>query len=167
MILGYPKLSVFSLFSFKYAVAFYYICMTKKALEAKDLFPSSPSFFLAATGKEHLLRKINVQDYAWMQEKTPDLDARLSKGQIEFGLLCKLLFRLLEDKSCFLPIDEENVYDDEGEIVEKRRVSGPDRLARSIEMSELEAVTKAFNVAMGLRAVEAKESSSEEEKKRQ
>lgn len=73
--------------------------------------------------KEYEIRKINLQDEVWMKQ-FGDIQHRLNAEDMDFS--SKLCFRLLKDKSDFLPIEVAD-HDDEGNPIQKK-ITGPQRI---------------------------------------
>lgn len=91
----------------------------------EDIIPTDTMVTIGA--KEYEIRKINLEDEAWLK-KFGNAQQLVQKEDVEF--MSRLTFRLLKDKSDFLPT-KEKTYDDDGNEVEVT-VTGPQRILRSM-----------------------------------
>lgn|SRR3990167_4065428 len=97
-------------------------------MKLADMIPERAVFVI--DGKEYWLREVTLADHAWIQHTFGNQIEIIFKEQkmVEIG---KIIYRLLEDKSDFLPADISD-FDDNGEAV-KRRISGPERFLSRIK----------------------------------
>ena len=86
-----------------------------------DLRPEDAE--LEINGKVYGLRKMNLTDEAWMK-KFGDIQKLMNAEDVAF--MSKLTFRLLKDKSDFLPVKEQDWDDDGNEITVTK--TGPERI---------------------------------------
>lgn len=119
-----------------------------KEFDLDELIPSNT--LLKINEKEYELRKINVEDEAWLKQ-FGDLD-RLFKSE-DYLFMCRLAFRLLTDKADFLPIEEDG-YDDDGNTV-KIKVTGPMRVMKGLsgvsdKMNLMKALMTTFGISRPL-----------------
>lgn len=100
-----------------------------------DIFPELPEFHIKSTGKSYKLRPPNLMDRARFVEWLGDQE-QVEKvfKQLQWEVLVKLVFRLLEDKSDFEAMQFED-YNDDGEKV-KYLLTGPARLLKAITSLE-------------------------------
>lgn len=80
-------------------------------------------------GKEYELRKVNARDEVWLKEV---FGAKLQFifQELDFDSISKIIFRLLKDKTDFLPHTIEG-HDDDGRVIDVF-VSGPQRVLEAI-----------------------------------
>ncbi len=97
-------------------------------MKLEDVIPQDSKIIIG--GKEYELRKMNLEDEAWMARVIGEGD-ELQKvfQEMQFDKISKLIFRLLKNKQDFLPMKIED-HDDDGYPVE-RFVTGPQRVLRS------------------------------------
>lgn len=74
-------------------------------------------------GKEYGIRKINLNDEVWLKQ-FGNIQKKFDVEDLDF--MAKLCFRLLKDKSDFLPMEIDD-YDDDGNKF-KRVMTGPQRI---------------------------------------
>ena len=115
----------------------------------KDFLPLDAEFKLSATGKTYCLRAMTLGDGAWYQKTfgvTPE--KVLQNG--EYNELCKCIYYQLKDKSDFLGEKEAKLIDDEGfEVIKK--ITGPEKLMKVVNLQEIDAIISAFMTCMGVK----------------
>jgi hypothetical protein len=116
-------------------------------IKLTDLIPEEATITL--NGKDYIIRKMNLEDESWLKTRFGQKINTIFVDQ-DMEAISKLTFRLLKDKSDFLPIQEDG-FDDEGNKV-KLNVSGPNRILRAIsgpanKEELLWAVFKTFGVS--------------------
>lgn len=100
-------------------------------MKLEDLIPQKPVFTLASTGKEYELRIPNLEDRVEMIRICGGADQifQVFKEQ-KWPIICRIIYRLMKDKSEFLAV-KEKVVDDDG--FEKEVMTlGYTRLLRAI-----------------------------------
>lgn len=110
--------------------------------DLEEITPKMGEFKLKATGdKIHKTRKMNLSDIIWAREKlgTNALEDLASGKDIKLSTLCKIMYRLMKDRSEFPARDD---LDDDGE--EMVKIPGWQVFAESIEMDEINDVLGAF-----------------------
>lgn len=120
-----------------------------KPLSLEEVCPEPAEFTLAATGKTYRLRKFSLEDNAWMVKKWGN---HLEKvlGGADTVALSQVIFRLLEDKTDFLPREIKDFDDDGNEITV--RTTGPEMVRRLIAgkneaAAAITALTYAFDIS--------------------
>lgn len=100
-------------------------------MELTDLFPSKPEFKLSKTDKTYTLRIPNLEDRAKFRELLGS-DSNIQKvfNELQWDVIAKLVFRLLEQKEEFEAVKEVG-FDDDGVRV-TYLVTGPARFMRSV-----------------------------------
>lgn len=91
----------------------------------EDIVPEDQQIRIG--GKEYTLRKITLEDEVWLKQYG-NINALMQKEDVAF--MSRLTFRLLVDKSDFLPVKEKG-FDDDGNEVEIQ-VTGPQKILRSL-----------------------------------
>lgn len=119
--------------------------VVSKSFGMDDLMPMDTELVL--NGKTYELRKINVSDEVWLKQ-FGDVQRRFSTEDMEF--MCKLLFRLLKDKTDFAPGQFED-YDDDGNKI-KIHKSGAIRIMEAISGPKarfdlLQALSATFGIS--------------------
>jgi len=119
-------------------------------MELKDLFPSKPEFTLSSTGKTYSLRIPNLEDRAKFREWF-GTDDNIQKvfNELQWDVIAKLVFRLLEQKSEFEAVKEAG-FDDDGVKV-TYLVTGPAMLMRAV-MNTTESMSVLTALISALRA---------------
>jgi hypothetical protein len=95
-----------------------------------DIIPETTEFELKSTGKTYRLRGLSLEDQVWMRRTFGEKDLQLVFSDLRWEKISMIVFRLLEDKSDFLPYESDE-FDDEGTL-SKRRVTGPEHLLKKI-----------------------------------
>lgn len=142
---------------------------TIKPLELKDLKPKNS--FIELNGVNYELRPVTLDDWVWMAEHFGQDPADKLAKAIPLGDMVRVCYRLLLDKSDFLAETIENEIDDDGEIVESRRVTGPEKFRKAlIGFNGVERLAKAFTECLGvadLSEEDLEEMANRTQKKRQ
>lgn len=110
-----------------------------EALTLEQVIPERPEFKLRSTGDiVHRLRLPNLEDRAWIRREFGS-DATLEKmlNTRDWAGVCRLVYRLLEDKSQF-PAEKCQEYDDDG-FQKEVTITGHQKLFRSIQDDIVEA----------------------------
>lgn len=116
-------------------------------MKLEEFIPETPVFTLSSTGKSYELKIPNLEDKVAMVRLAGGEEhvSRIFKER-DWSAICKLIYRLLIDKSDFIAKKEKRISD-EG-IEEEVLVTGPVLLLRSIStQKEMMEVLKAFNAA--------------------
>lgn len=102
-------------------------------MELHELIPEKPVFTLASTGKEYELRVPNLEDKVEMTRIAGGTQEHFIKifEEKKWDSICKIVYRLLIEKSDFLAKKEKRINDEgfEQEVV----VIGPIQLLRAIK----------------------------------
>lgn len=110
----------------------------------EDICPANSEVEL--NGKVYKLRKVNLEDEAWLKGQG-DVQNAFLKEDMDF--LAKFTFRLLVDKSDFLPKEIED-YDDDGNPL-KKTLTGPTRVLQSLSgPSQKYELMKSLCVCIGV-----------------
>lgn len=122
---------------------------------------------LEIKGKEYILRKMTLADEAWLQDTFGGDALEKIFSEIKLSELCRILYRVLDDKKDFLAKDVEEVNDD-GELV-KRRLKGHEVLMQSLEGKQVQIdIVEAILQTIGISRPMLEElQGSEEPKKKQ
>lgn len=101
-------------------------------MQLNDLFPTKPEFFLSGTGKTYTIRIPNLEDRARFREWLGG-DANVAKvfNELQWDVIAKLVYRLLEQKDEFLAFEETAVNDDG--VKERRLITGPAVMMRAVK----------------------------------
>ena len=118
-----------------------------ESMQLEDLMPEKPVFTLSSTGKEYTLRVPNLEDKVEMIRLCGGQEQVLKVFQeLNWSVICKIVYRLMIDKSDFLAKREKRI-NDEG-IEEEVLVTGPIMLLRAIKtQAEAISMLQAFNAA--------------------
>lgn len=116
-------------------------------MKLEDLIPEKPTFTLAATGKSYELRIPNYEDKLTFVRMCGGEDQiKLVFQERRWSDICKIVYRLMVDKSDF-PATRDKQLDDDG-IEQDVLVTGPIMLLRAIRtQSEAIGMLGAFNAA--------------------
>lgn len=137
-------------------------------MEQNDLLKIIPqNAKLEIKGKEYILRKMTLADEAWLQDTFGGDALEKIFSEIKLSELCRILYRVLDDKKDFLAKDVEEVNDD-GELV-KRRLKGHEVLMQSLEGKQVQIdIVEAILQTIGISRPMLEElQGSEEPKKKQ
>lgn len=104
-------------------------------MELHEFLPDQPEFSLKSTQKTYKLRVINLHDQVYFRSLFGD-ETKIQEvfQNQDWANICKIVYRLMEDRSDFVSI-KETVINDDGDQVEIK-VSGPERLLKSISGAE-------------------------------
>lgn len=104
-----------------------------------DLIPETAKFSLSSTGKEYEIRTPNLEDRVEMMRLVGGSEQNVVEvfTQKKWDQICKIVYRLMKDKSDFIA-KRETFISDEG-IKQEAMVTGPILLLRAIQ-TQLEAV---------------------------
>lgn len=117
-------------------------------IKIEDLVPMDAE--ITISGKTYELRKFTLADSVWMNKKMGGEDAVQQMFiNTKMEQLAILLFRLLKDKTDFLPETVQG-WDDDGEIIEEMRVTGPEKVLQRIKLSEQENVIHGLLETIGV-----------------
>lgn len=104
-------------------------------MELTDLIPEQPEFTLSSTGKTYVLRIPNLEDRMLMvQAAGGEAQVKTIFTELRWDVICKIVYRLLIDKSDFLAT-KESVINDEG-VQETKLIPGPQLLMRAVRSNE-------------------------------
>lgn len=101
----------------------------KQSIKLEDIVPQNAT--IEINGKAYTLRKINLADEAWLKSQG-DLQDKFTNEDMDF--VSKFAFRLLVDKSEFMPTVRKGFDDDGYEVDEK--VTGPQRILEGMSGPE-------------------------------
>lgn len=136
-------------------------------MKLEDLLPQSPEFKLSSTGKVYALRLPNLNDRSAFAEWFGDKMQSIFDAW-HWRSLCKIVYRLLIDKSDFLARKERSIDDDGIEV--EQMVYGPELLHKAISNTEeagevFKALMSAFSKSDPMIAAVMSAKLADEEKK--
>lgn len=104
-----------------------------------DLIPDTAQFTLSSTGKTYDLRNPNLEDRVEMVRLCGGSEQAVMEvfTQKKWDHICKIVYRLIVDKSDFMA-SKETIIDDDG-IKKEVLITGPIRLLRAIK-TQAEAI---------------------------
>jgi hypothetical protein len=104
-------------------------------MELSEFIPEQPVFTLSSTGKSYELRIPNLEDRMVMANMAGG-QAEIQKvfSELKWDVICRIVYRLLIDKSDFLATAVEEI-DDEGNK-KKFTATGPQMLMRAIKSQD-------------------------------
>lgn len=107
------------------------------------------SAIIKVKDKEYELRPVNLSDWSWLQKRFgKDLNQILT--QMPMHELVQIAFRLLKDKSEFVPKEVED-HDDDGAPI-KRMKNGPEQFSELFEgVHGIQDLAKAFLKCVGVK----------------
>lgn len=102
-----------------------------RVIKIEDIIPEKPEFYVRKLDKRFSLRLVDLDDSVWIRSKIGSAE-RLQEicSKLEWEEICKIVFRLLEDKSDFMAYECEEINDD-GEKI-RVKVSGPRALLKAV-----------------------------------
>lgn len=99
-------------------------------MKLEELIPENPIFHLKKTGSSYELRPPNLEDRVMITRISGGDDLKKIFEEARWDDICRIIYRLMLDKSDFLASKESSV-DDNGFLVE-RMVDGPTKLMRAV-----------------------------------
>ena len=134
-------------------------------MKLEELMQTASEFKLATTGKNYTLRPFTLRDEIWLSnEFGGDLSDAFSPERFDFSIVCRIVFRLIADKTDFIEREVDDV-DENGKEV-SIMLGGYKLLSGMIRGEEEKvAVLNAMNVCIANSRPEYKEEDKKKVKK--
>lgn len=101
----------------------------KQSFKLEDIVPQNAEVVI--NGRPYTLRKITLADEAWLKAQG-NVEQKFIQEDMDF--IAKFAFRLLVDKTDFLPVERDG-HDDDGNAI-KLKVTGPQRILEGMSGPE-------------------------------
>lgn len=133
-------------------------------MKIEDVIPQRTELKLSSTEKTLVLRPVSLEDEFWMQKEFGD-DLQKVFNELRMRDVCRIAYRLLEDKSDFVE-QEVTLVNEEGKKVTEKRGGVELLFCMVLGMGDRLTLVRSLVHAMGVSRPMLDKLEAEEEKKR-